>query len=252
MISLGRQTPPRGLLTMTGPLAPFIMFAYGVDDEVEARAMRARLPEWAQRQKFTIVARPPQDNPTQDQLRLMMRSLLEDRFALQAHRENHTGPVNTLVVVKPGVTGPGLKPHDAAQVCLERDSTAKPSDVDPGRPAPAYCGLDLHQTGGGMFHVSMIDVTLPDACTLLGGLGGVLGGRGMQRVVDGTAPSGRWDITLDFLPERDGPAAVPSANDIAGPSFSAALERQLGLRLKKGSGPVEELIVDRINQPTPD
>ena len=134
-----------------------------------------------------------------------MRSLLEERFALKAHRENHTGTINALLVAKPGVTGPGLKPHDAAQVCLERESTGKPSTPEPGTPAPVYCGLDLHQTGGGMFHVSMVDVTLPDACTLMGGLAGVLGGRGMQRVVDGTGLTGRWDITLDFLPERDGP-----------------------------------------------
>ena len=252
MISLGRQTPPRGLLTMTGPLAPFVMFAYGVDDEVEARAMRARLPEWAQRQKFTIVARPPQDTPTQEQLRGMMRTLLEDRFALQAHRVNHNGPVNTLVVAKPGVTGPGLKPHETAQTCLERESTGKPSTPEPGTPVPVYCGLDLYQTGGGIFHVSMVDVTLAEASTMFGGLGGVLGGRSMQRVVDGTGLPGRWDITLDFLPERDGPAADPEAGDIGGPSFSAALEKQLGLRLKKGTGQIEELVVDRISQPTPD
>ncbi len=252
MISLGRHSPPRGLLTMTGPLAPFIMFAYGVDDEVEARAMRARLPEWAQRQKFTIVARPPQDTPTEEQLRLMLRSLLEDRFALQAHRETHIGPANTLVVAKTGVTGPGLKPHDAAKVCLARESTGKPATAEAGSPAPVYCGLDLHQTADGMFHVSMIDVTLPDACTLLGGLGGVLGGRSLQRTVDGTGLPGRWDIMLDFLPQRDGPPGDPSASDIGGPSFSAALEKQLGLRLKKGMGQVEDLIVDRVSPPTPD
>ena len=43
MIALGRAQTPHGLLTMTGPLPPFIMFAYGINDEVEARAMRARL-----------------------------------------------------------------------------------------------------------------------------------------------------------------------------------------------------------------
>ena len=103
-----------------------------------------------------------------------------------------------------------------------------------------------------MFHVSMVDVTLPDACTLMGGLAGVLGGRGMQRVVDGTGLTGRWDITLDFLQERDGPAADTAASDIGGPNFSAALEKQLGLRLKKDTGQIEELVIDRINQPTPD
>ena len=254
MIALGRQVPPRGLLTMTAPLAPFIMFAYDVQDEVEARAMRARLPEWAQRQKYTIVARPPQDAPTIDQLRLMLRSLLEDRFALKAHRASHTGAVNALVVAKPGAAGPGLKLHPASRVCLERESTSMQKPLEPGEPTPLYCGLDLHTTAGGEFHVSMIDVTLPEACTLLGGLGGVLGGRGMEPVVDGTGLPGRWDITLDFLPERDGlnGDAKQLEGDRSGPTFTGALEKQLGLRLKKSYGIVEDLIVDFIAEATPD
>ncbi len=122
MIGLGRQVPPHGLLTMTGPLAPFIMFAYNIQDEVEARAMRARLPEWAQHETFTIVARSPQDAPTMEEIRLMMRTLLEDRFDLKAHRETHAGAVHTLVIAKAGATGPGLKAHDPTQVCVQKVS----------------------------------------------------------------------------------------------------------------------------------
>ncbi len=247
MIGLENRVPPHGLLRMTTPLAPLIIFAYGVDDEVEARAMRSRLPGWARQEKFTIVARAPQDAPTLEQIRSMMRGLLEDRFALKAHREMHTGPVDTLSVAKPGVIQRDRKAHDASRVCVRRGSAEA---SEPGNPAPAYCGLELHQTGEGMFHVSMIDVSLPEACTLLGGLGGVLGGRGMITVVDGTGLQGRWDLTLDFLPERNGPSGEASASDVGGPSFTAALEKQLGLRLKKGTGPVEELIVDHIAEPT--
>jgi len=252
MISLGRQVPPRGLLTMTAPLAPFIMFAYDVQDEVEARAMRARLPEWAQRQKYTIVARPPLEAPTIDQIRVMMRGLLEDRFALKAHREPHTGTVNTLLVAKPGATGAGLRPHPASIVCLERESTGPQKPAEPGAAATAYCGLDLHTAAGGIVHVSMIDVTLPEACTLFGGLAGVLGGRSMEPVVDATGLVGRWDITLDFMPERDGLSMSQSDGDITAPTFTGALEKQLGLHLKKNNGQVEELIIDHIAQPTAD
>jgi len=251
MIVLGKQAAPRGLLTMTGPLAPFIMFAYDVQDEVEARAMRARLPEWAQREKYTIVARTPQDAPTIDQIRLMVRGMLEERFALRARRESHTGAVNALLVAKPGVTGAGLQPHPSSRVCLERASTGPQKAPEPGEPAPVFCGLDLHRSAGGVMKVNMVDVTIPEACTLLGGLAGVLGGRGMEPVVDRTGLVGRWDLTLDFLPEANDPAGQP-ASDISGPTFSGALEKQLGLRLKKDSGPVEELIVDHIAPPTPD
>jgi uncharacterized protein (TIGR03435 family) len=252
MIGLGHQLPPHGLLTMTSALPPLITFAYNVQDEVEARAMRARLPEWARNQKFTIVARSPQDAPTIEQIRLMMRSLLEDRFALKAHRETHTGTVNSLIVARPGATGPGLKPHDPSRPCVQRASNGPPPTSEPGGPAPVFCGLELHQAAG-VFHVSMVDVALPEACTLFGGLAGVLGGRSMDQVVDGTGLTGKWDITMEFVPQRDETAPNASPDDTpGGPNFSNALEKQLGLRLKKTNGQVEDLMVNHIAQPTPD
>jgi len=245
MIALGRAQTPRGLLTMTGPLPPFIMFAYNIQDEVEARAMRSRLPEWAQHQKYTIVARPPEGSQSMDDLRLMLRNLLEDRFALKAHRENHTATVNLLSVAKPGSTGPNLQPHTTA--CVQPGTTIT---SEPGKPAPVACGLQINRKPNGIMHVSMIDVTLPEACTLFGGLGGVLGGRGMDRMVDATGLTGRYDMTLDFQIEAtDGPQAD---NDSGGPTFTGALGKQLGLRMKKGSGQIEDLIIDHIAQPTPD
>ncbi len=125
----------------------------------------------------------------------MLRSLLKDRFALKAHRTNHTGTVNELLIIKPGATGPGLEPHDPSQVCVER-GTAPPETSAPNATPPAVCGLELKSIASGIFHVSMIDVTIPEACTLFGGLAGVLGGRGMDIVTDATGLTGRWDITL--------------------------------------------------------
>lgn len=53
--------------------------------------------------------------------------------------------------------------HDASRICVRRGSAEA---SEPGKPAPVYCGLELHKTGDGMFHVIMIDVSLPEACTL--------------------------------------------------------------------------------------
>ncbi|MEZ2348894.1 TIGR03435 family protein [Terriglobus sp. RCC_193] len=246
MIPLGRAQTPHGLLTMTGPLPPLIVFAYDVKDEVEARAMRSRLPEWARSQKYTIVARPPENAQSMEDIRLMLRNLLEDRFAIKAHRESHTANVNLLNVAKPGTTGPNLQPHTAA--CIKPGTPAP--ETQPGKPAPQTCGLQISRKEGGMMHVSMIDVSMPEACTLFGGLGGVLGGRGMDRMVDATGLTGHYDMTLDFQIDE---ANAPQTNsDGDGPTFTGALEKQLGLKLKKGSGQIEDLIVDRIAQPTPD
>jgi uncharacterized protein (TIGR03435 family) len=245
MIPLGRAQTPHGLLTMTGPLPPLIMFAYDVKDEVEARAMRSRLPEWARNQKYTIVARPPESAQSMEDIRIMLRNLLEDRFAIKAHRENHTATVNLLNVAKPGVTGPNLQPHTTA--CIQPGTSPT---AESGKPAPATCGLQINRKEGGIMHVSMIDVTLPEACTLFGGLGGVLGGRGMDRMVDATGLTGHYDITLDF--QIDEANAPQTTSDGEGPTFTGALEKQLGLKLKKGTGQIEDLIIDHIGQPTPD
>lgn len=240
MNPMSTQALPQGLLTMTGPLPPFLVFAYNIQDEVVARAMRSRLPDWAQHTKFTMVARLPEDSTTPEQLRIMLRNALEDRFAVKAHRETHTGTVNTLMVARQGITGPTLRPHLTQPECARPGTQSQPNQKP--------CGLEINRKEGGMVHVSMIEVTLPEACTLLGGLGGVLGGRGMDHMVDATGLTGAWDMTLDFLSDQ----ADGQASDTGGPTFTGALEKQLGLRLKKATGPVEDLIIDHIAQPTAD
>jgi uncharacterized protein (TIGR03435 family) len=46
------------------------------------------------------------------------------------------------------------------------------------------------------------------------------------------------------------PAPAPVQPD--GPSIFTALEEQLGLRLVSGRGPVEMLVIERLEQPSPD
>lgn len=50
-------------------------------------------------------------------MRLMIQSLLQERFKLRVHREEHPMPVFGLHLVKPGKTGPQMKPHDPNSSC---------------------------------------------------------------------------------------------------------------------------------------
>ena len=61
-------------------------------------------------------------------------------------------------------------------------------------------------------------------------------------VIDKTGLTGRYDIKLTYLPDG------PSDSDEVGPSLYAALEQQLGLRLEKGTAPVEHLVVDHMDK----
>ena len=67
--------------------------------------MPARMAKWVSDGMFEIDARA-EGNPTKDQMRLMMQSLLADRFKLAVHFEAREAPVFDLTLVKQGRTGP--------------------------------------------------------------------------------------------------------------------------------------------------
>lgn len=78
-----------------------------------------------------------------------------------------------------------------------------------------------------------------------------------QIVVDRTGLKGGYDIDLKWTPAPDQlppgpppPGAVLPTFDPNGPSLFAALQEQLGLKLDGERGPVEVVVVDKINQPT--
>lgn len=69
----------------------------------------------------------------------------------------------------------------------------------------------------------------------------------LQRpVIDKTALSGRFDVHLEYAPS-DRPAGEPLENS---PDIFTAVQEQLGLKLEAGKGPVERLIIDRVERPS--
>ena len=74
-----------------------------------------------------------------------------------------------------------------------------------------------------------------------------------RRIVDKTALEGLFDIELTYRDERF--AAIPGlapAQTEQGPALFTALEEQLGLRLESARGPVDVLVIDSVERPTPD
>jgi uncharacterized protein (TIGR03435 family) len=78
-------------------------------------------------------------------------------------------------------------------------------------------------------------------------LSGIVG----RVVTDETGLAGGYDVELTFAPEGPLPPAAPPADPDA-PSIFTALREQLGLRLDGRRGPVEVLVIDEIERPTPD
>jgi uncharacterized protein (TIGR03435 family) len=71
-------------------------------------------------------------------------------------------------------------------------------------------------------------------------------------VIDGTGLKGSFDFTLEFAPESSRPAAPDSsaaASEPAGPTVLEALRDQLGLKLESTKGPIQVLVIDRVERP---
>jgi bla regulator protein blaR1 len=85
----GDAKPPGGRFRGSFPVAVYINFAYKLDG-YELKEMSEHLPKWANH-SYLIEAKAD-GNPTMDQMRLMMQSLLADRFKLRVHFESREGP----------------------------------------------------------------------------------------------------------------------------------------------------------------
>ena len=68
-----------------------------------------------------------------------------------------------------------------------------------------------------------------------------------RAVVDRTALQGPFDVDLQWSAD----IGTPITNSDT-PSIFTALQEQLGLRLQPSRGPVEVLVIDSVERPTPD
>jgi uncharacterized protein (TIGR03435 family) len=236
------------------PLIIYIQFAYKewfTGEQV--RALLATLPKWALSDTYEIQAQAP-GKPSKDQMRLMLQSLLADRFGLQVHFETRRLPVFLLVMAKPGRMGPKLQPHTPS--C----STAGAGSDGEGKEAPAagsavkdvfppLCLDRSLMTVPKPNHVKLTgsrNMTLPVLATYLPSIGDL-----DRPVIDRTGLQGSIDFSLEFtpeayLPENSGVAADP---DVRITSFHEALEKQLGLLLAPAKAPLDVLVVDHVERP---
>lgn len=196
-------------------------------------------PSWMATHRFDVVATAGA-NAAPAQLNLMMRSLLADRFKLAVHLEKRELPIYALVKAREdGRLGPALKPASVDCGPTGRGRGA----LSPGNaPGPvAGCRALISPTGVDFAGQSM------------GELARVLGMQLRQPVTDKTGLAGGYDLQLSFAPEGGrGPAPTAPSSDPNAPSLFTALQEQLGLKLESQRGPMEVVVIERVEQPTPD
>lgn len=64
-------------------------------------------------------------------------------------------------------------------------------------------------------------------------------------VLDQTGFTGNYDFVIVYTPS----ISEQYTEQIGGPTFEQALRDQLGLKLRATTGPVEVLVIDRIEEP---
>lgn len=239
-----------GLFSATNfPLVTYIFFAYNIVGN-RAHFLVPQLPGWVMSERFDIQARAG-GNPTKDQMRVMMRSLLAERFKLAVHTEGREVPVLAFVLAKPGKTGPQLQAHplDApCQTSVELASAPNPvpdmfSQKIPGG-FPAMCNgiLGIPASVPGRSRLGGRNVTIGFMADMLSQRVDV--GR---PIVDATGLKGTFDFLLEFTPESKSP--TPAA-DPDGPSFEQAVRDQLGLKLQSRRTSMEIIVLDHVDHPS--
>jgi uncharacterized protein (TIGR03435 family) len=238
-----------GLFSATNmPALVYIAFAYDLS-MAQVLHLQAQLPKWATTEGFSIQARA-EGNQTRDQMELMMQSLLEERFKLAAHKESSEGPVYSLVLAKPGKTGPQLQPDPEPCSMVTPPIPAAPPTSGSAAGQPDRCGLQMMRptvpgrlrAGGRGVTIGLFTMYLTGPIT------------GLDRpVIDNTGLSGAFDFVIEFTPQLNGPLP-PGANfqpDPNGPTFLEALQEQLGLKLVPTKGTVDIFVVDHVEEPSP-
>ena len=191
-------------------------------------------PDWIGSDRFDILASAPAGTSESTML-TMLQTLLADRFKLVLRREARETAVYSLVIARnDGRSEKALLPVDC-----KTDSKAVVRKGD----APACSWLLIGQQGTGM-------VTYQSGGVNLDELAQTLTRRVGRPVINRTGLAGEFQFELSWLQDMQASPAAPAAAN-GGPSLFTALQDQLGLKLESSRGPVEFLVIESVERPTP-
>jgi bla regulator protein blaR1 len=180
-------------------------------------------PAWTSTSRFQVDART-EGATTPAQMQAMVRHMLAERFALKVHTDVAQRPIYRMVLARrDGGLGPSIyRVEDAG--CGGSDP--QPCDLVGWSGGLTTSGMGLPHLAVALFNRSQTT--------------------GVDRpVVDHTGQTGMFGFTLMFSPFAS-EAYVSDA-----PSIFTALQEQLGLKLEPARGRVELLVIDSVEQPTP-
>jgi uncharacterized protein (TIGR03435 family) len=209
-------------------------------------------PAWAASEMYEINAKAEGRADVGQMAGPMLKQLLEDRFHLKIHRETRQKPIYELTIAKSGAKLQPLKEG----ACVPIDLEHLPEAPAPGEPIPNFCGRQNVRFNGQLRTTEVHGTSLANFAEV------ILSEQLDRPVFDKTGLSGLFDIHLEFARDtsmlrspgragaEDSGAGAANPPDSSGPSIFTAVQEQLGLKLSAAKGPVDVLVVDRIERPS--
>jgi bla regulator protein blaR1 len=231
------QMHPAGRLAVNGAPLPFLIAqAY----EIQPFQISGG-PTWTYSSAYDIEAKS--SGPVSPaQIKLMLQSLLEERFKLKMHREKRDMPVYELVVPKGG-----------QELKITKNDKGSGEPIPPLQPPIGPDGKPMVQPPGSVWQLNgqlqgkaiQLDEVAKTLSRILG-----------RTIIDKTGLTGAYDFSLKWTPENIQANALNTANnsapsaDLSEPSILTAIQEQLGLKVEPSKDQGEFFIIDSVEKPS--
>ena len=186
-----------------------------IEEAFSTKGMQLIAPQWIWSETYMVAAVMPVGT-SRDDARLMLRSMLRDRFGFKFHREQRDIPVYALVQTKSGFKLRKVDPEEAGKQITE---------------TPAGPMRAASRQGPGHYIATAIPIS---------GFAEWLSIHADRPVLDMTGIEGAYRIDLRWSPEQH------DSSDFA--TIVGLVQRELGLRLEKRKVFSEVMVVDHIDQ----
>jgi len=182
----------------------------------------------------------------------MLQVLLADRFKLAFHHEAKEVPVDFLVIARNGPILQEAKPGFVLPHEFPVDTPFRNQDG-----TTAVLGWWNTNDDGKRTLIGM-DVPIFQLLEIMAYNTG-----DDRPILDKTGLTGKYDLTVRWVPSVDKDSPLPPEmslaerraererrSRLADPAMLAAVEKQLGLKLERGRGPVEYVVIDHVERPS--
>jgi len=200
-------------------------------------------PNWLEMDRFDVRTKLPEDS-TADTRKLMLQSLLADRFKVVVHKDTRPLPAYALVAGKK----PVLKEADGAgeSGCKLQTASGPPPEGGVRLMTMSSNGAatTINLGPGMMIQYECRNITM---ASFAAGLPKMMGANalGSNAVLDETRLEGKWNFDVRWSLQLIGPAMMNSGDRI---TVFDAVEKQLGLKLEEKQVPTPVIVVESVNQ----